>query len=141
MDAVLIAALDTIFGELLLAGPGALHDSPRRSRLVRARHIIGVGLSIILDDPRKATLLSVAGGGPAVLQAAFRQRIALVTDIILAEREAAELGFDRATALYVTSGTAQLIVAWIAGELDLDREGLTDKLAHLAVGAAGHRLS
>lgn len=103
---------------------------------------MGIALGIILDDPRKASLLSALSGGPAPLQEAFRQRIARLADLIVAEPETAELGFDRATAIYVVTGSVQLTVAWLAGELgpDFDRDWLADRLAGLAVGAAGNRI-
>lgn len=141
VDDLLIAVLDTIVVELLTAGFAALHERERRSRLARARHGMDVALGVILDDPRKATFLGAVSAGPAALQEAYRQRIADVTDAILADPEAAMQGFDRATAIYVAAGSAQLIVAVLSGELDLDREDLADKLARLAVGAAGHRVS
>lgn len=140
VEDVLIAALDEIVGELLAAGFAALHDRRHRARLARAQHGMCIALGVILDDPRKATLLGAISGGPEPLQAAFRQRIIQVTDAILADPEAAEQGFDRATALYVAAGSAHLIVACLAGELDLDREALADKLARLAIGASGHRV-
>jgi AcrR family transcriptional regulator len=141
VDDVLIAALDTIVGELLVAGFAALHDRRHRARLTRATHGMRIALGVILDDPRKATLLGAISAGPEALQDAFRQRIAQVSDAILADPEAADQGFDRATALYVAAGSAQLIVACLAGEVDLDRDALADKLARLAIGATGHRIS
>ncbi|WP_067889661.1 TetR/AcrR family transcriptional regulator [Nocardia vaccinii] len=141
VDDVLIAALDTIVGELLVAGFAALHDRRHRALLARAQHGMSIALGVILDDPRKATLIGAISGGPEPLQNAFRQRIAQVADVSLADPEAAEQGFDRATAIYVATGSAQLIVAYLAGELDLDRDALADKLARLAIGALGHHIS
>lgn len=139
VEDVLLAALDAIIDELLSAGAVALHDRTYRARVARARHVMSTALAVILDDPRKASLLGAVSAGPAPLPREFRRRIGRLTEAILSDQETVAHGFDRSTAIYVTAGSTQLTTAWLAGELDIDRDELADRLARLAVGAAGHR--
>lgn len=140
-DDLLIAVLDEVMREVMITGFTALQAPEIRDKSLfdRALNAFDQTLDVILDDPRKATLVASISAGPEPLQHAYGERIAQLADAVLAEPEAAELGFDETTAVFVAAGTAQVVTAYLSGRLKLDRAALVDKLARLGVGAAGHQ--
>ena len=132
------AALDQVTNDMLRAGLAGLHDLRDDSLLARARYGVRVGLDVIFDDPRKASLLGAMSAGQGVLQNALRRQIVRVAEAIRADPEAADQGYDKVTAIFVSAGMLQISAAYLSGELDLDREALADRLARLSLRAAGH---
>jgi hypothetical protein len=61
--------------------------------------------------------------------------VAVVARTITSHEKAGEIGFDGPSALFVAGGMAQLTIAYVSGELPIDRTELVERLARYTLGA------
>lgn len=142
-DDLLIATLHRVSHQLIETGMTGLHTkqlphpttATESKTLDRFRSGLDAAIRVVDDDPRKAALIAaVAAGGPRLRQE-LQQLVLIVATAITSDVNAAAIGFDSASALFVAGGTVQLTLAYISGELDIVRDELVDQLARLTLGA------
>jgi len=141
-DELLITALHGVVTELLTVGVAGLEarelpdpgKAPESEILDRFRQGLDAALGVLLDDPRKAALIVAASAGSPRLRQELQALISVVAGTITSHQRAGEIGFDAASALFVAGGMAQLTIAFVAGELAIERDELVERLARYALG-------
>ncbi len=139
-DELLIAALHDVAMELLAVGVAglearALPDPASESEILdRFRQGLDAALGVLLDDPRKAALIVAARAGSPRIRQELQALVWPVAGTITGHQRAGEIGFDGPSALFVAGGMAQLTIAFVAGELPVDRHELVERLARYALG-------
>lgn len=139
---LLVAALHGVTGELLTVGIAGLEAAgltdPRIASetelLDRFRFGLDAALGVLFDDPRKAALIVAASAGGPRIRQELQAMVLLVANAITQHQDAPELGFDYPTALFVAGGLAQLTIAYVSGEIPLDRPEIVDRMARYALG-------
>ncbi|PPJ23408.1 TetR/AcrR family transcriptional regulator [Nocardia nova] len=143
IDELLIESFREVATGLLEIGMTALHarqlPDPKAASADEILDTFRQGLDAVLGDlvadPRKAALISaVTASGPRVRQE-LQQFVFIVATAISSDVSAAEIGVDRASALYIAGGVVQLAVAYILGDIEIDRPELVERLARLTYGA------
>ncbi|WP_196054831.1 TetR/AcrR family transcriptional regulator [Nocardia aurantiaca] len=143
IDDLLVEALREVVTELLETGMAALHakqlPDPRTASaeeiLDRLRQGLDTVLGALVDDPRKADLIvAVSAGSPRVRQE-LQQLVYIVTTAITSDVNAADIGVDRTSALFIAGGLVQLCIAYLSGDLQVSRAELVEKIARLTYGA------
>ncbi|UGT60273.1 TetR/AcrR family transcriptional regulator [Nocardia asteroides] len=140
------ADLDALAAELLLRIQQAGLDRARRaiaetSADPEARIRAGVAALIteLTDDPRRAKIVfAQAYGSEALMRSRFDGMRRVAEVIIEQTRVVLDLpqGQDAAVAVtsqLITGGSAELVLIWLDGQLEVDRDGLVDLLADFAV--------
>ncbi|WP_405164896.1 TetR family transcriptional regulator [Nocardia sp. NBC_01499] len=142
--------LDTLASELLLEIQDAALDTARAavaatdgtpSDKIRA----GVAALIVelTDDPRRAKVVfAQAYGSEALMRSRFDGMRRVADAIIEQTRLVLDLpaGHDTAvaaTSQLITGGAAELVLVWLDGGLDVDRDGLVDLLAEFTIAMVG----
>lgn len=142
-DELLIAALHQVSGELLQVGRAALHvpplKNPKRAtqKEIRARFRNGLdaALGVFLDDPRKAALIVAVSASSPRVQEEMQRLVGVVAAAITDDVDAADVGFDGTSALFVAGGLVQTSKAFVAGDLKGKRADFVDDLTRLVLGA------
>jgi AcrR family transcriptional regulator len=142
--ALLVAVFDHVAERAAQAVLDSVRDAPRDAS-VQARAAIGAFVDLVAEDPRKARVLFLEAAGSEAL--AQRRRQAINAFARLVRDEAAEfykvpgplLKDAELTAHALVGGLAQLLMAWLSGELKVSRKRLIDHCAELFVAAAGVR--
>lgn len=142
--ALLVAVFDHVAEEAARAVLNAVREAPRDAS-VRARAAIGAFVDLVAEDPRKARVLFLEAAGNEALER--RRREATGAFARLVRDQAAEfyrvsgplLKDAELTAHVLAGGLAQLLTAWLSGELKVSRNRLIDHCAALFVAAAGVR--
>ncbi len=143
-DALPVAVFDHVAEQAAGVIVEAVAAAPHDAR-ARARAAIAAFVDLVADDPRRARVLLLGSLEDRGLQ---RRRLQAVSEF-------ARLVADQATAFYGVRGSppldaeltahalvgalAQLLGAWLRGELQVTRERLVDHAAALFVAAAGIR--
>ena len=140
LDELLVATHEQIADEVLAAGAAALHQDSRSSApRARLRSGLAAAVGIVVDDPRKGTFVAALAAGDTKLQRRRREIVLRVADAVLAETAPGQASCDaraRSVTLYVAGGLVELTVAFLAGDLDLERGRLIDQLTTLTAGVA-----
>ena len=143
IDDLMVAALHQVATELLEHGMVGLHArqlvDPKTATaeeiLDRFRQGLDAAVGVLVDDPRKAAfMVAVTASGPRVRQE-LQQLVFVVAAAITNDVSSAEIGFTRASALFTAGGLVQLTIAYISGDLEIDRSELVEQLARLTYGA------
>ncbi len=141
-DDLLVAALQRVAAELLevgiagleaaeLADPKTASESELLERFGRG---LDAALSVLFDDPRKAALVVAASAGGSRLRQELQQLTLVVATAITEHQKATDIGFDYTSALFVAGGIAQLTIAYVSGELPVERTELVERLARYSLG-------
>jgi AcrR family transcriptional regulator len=142
-DELMIAALRVVVTELLTVGVAGLEagDVPEDATsssgpeiLDRFRQGLNAALGVLLEDPRKAALIVAASAGSPRLRQELQGQISIVAGTITGHQKAGEIGFDATSALFTVGGMAQLVIAFVSGELPIDYDGLVERLARYTLG-------
>lgn len=139
-EAVVTGAAEAVAEELAAAAP----DPTARSRAT-----VEAFVAFAVDDPRRARILFVEGVGNAALRE--QRAAALRTFADLAAAQGRELYGSRpgseqlieAASFLIAGGMAELLLAWIRGEISSSREQLIDDATALlgAVGESAARIA
>jgi AcrR family transcriptional regulator len=140
-EALLAAIFDRVAGEAAEAVLTAVEAAPANAR-AKARAAIAAFVEMLVDDPRRARAMLVESVASEALQGRRRDAIhsfgALVSVQATRFYGPAALGPRDAelTALALVGGLAELLVAWLDGQLEVPRERLVDHCTELFVAAA-----
>ncbi|MGS2808835.1 TetR/AcrR family transcriptional regulator [Nocardia sp. MW-W600-9] len=136
-DGVLEALLDRIAEELTAAIVTALTTADPDSRS-QSRAAIDAGISVLIDDPRKAKAALIAGMATPELRARTARTVRAFSRLVAAEGtgfygvEVPQKLVDF-RAIYLIGGLTQTLTTWLAGDLDLTREELIDQVTEVFV--------
>jgi AcrR family transcriptional regulator len=142
-EALLVAAFDAVTAEAAQAGLGAVAAAPEEAE-PRARAAIGAFVDLVAEDPNRARVVLVEATGSEALDA--RRRDAIAGFARLVRDQAAEFyGVRRGsrmkdaelTAHALVGAVAQLLTAWLSGDLDVSKRRLVDHCTALFVTASG----
>ncbi len=138
LDAAIVAAFDDVVAEATTAVLEAAQQAPADAR-AKARAAIGAFVELLTDDPRKARLLFVeAIGSERLIRRRFetlRMFAALVAEQAreFYGRRSPDDPLTDLSALMLTGGLAETLLAWLDGTLALSREELIESCADLFV--------
>ncbi|AXK86132.1 TetR/AcrR family transcriptional regulator [Nocardia farcinica] len=105
----------------------------------RIRAGVAALITDLTDDPRRAHIVfAQAFGSEALMRSRFASMRTVAATIIEQTRVVLDLpeGQDAAvaaTSQLITGGAAELVLVWLDGGLDVDREGLIDLLADFTI--------
>ncbi|MGA4791358.1 TetR/AcrR family transcriptional regulator [Nocardia sp. AB354] len=142
-DDLLVEAFHQVATDLLETGMAGLYArqltdpgaASEEEILERFRQGLDAVLGALEEDPRRAALIAaVTASGPPIRQE-LQQLVRLVATVITDDVNAADIGFDHASALYIAGGLVQLAIAHISGDLQIGRPELVERLARLTYGA------
>ncbi|WP_280442318.1 TetR/AcrR family transcriptional regulator [Nocardia brasiliensis] len=138
--------LDVLAAELLLEVQEAALERARAAIADTAgtpadRIRAGVAALIIevTDDPRRAQIIFAQAYGSEALMRSRFAGMRRVADVIIEQTRlvlALPAGQDTAVAAttqLITGGAAELVLVWLDGGLDVDRDGLIDLIADFAI--------
>lgn len=148
LDALVVAVYDRLIAELgaaVLAAVDAVGGDPGE----QARSGLRCILDFVAEDPRRGRVLYVEALGNEALN---RRRIetahllvSLVEQHVTARRRSLPPGepIGRIGAALLVGGAGELVVAWLQGRIDVDRDQLVDDATELllAMGDAAARLA
>jgi AcrR family transcriptional regulator len=144
-DGLLVALFDHVAAEVATTVVAAVQAAPHDAT-ARARAAIGGFVDMLADDPRRAKVLLLEASSHEGLQ---RRRVQAITAFAHLVRdqaaefygvsEGAELEDAELTAHALVGGLAQLLLAWLLGDLRVSRERLTEHATALFVAAADVR--
>ncbi len=131
-----------------LAGLRSVPDAPDRPEQEvladRVRACNAAAFDLVLDDPRKATVVALGAGHARM--AAARQRLLLdYADLVVSQAAvvapATAGGLGRATAILLVGGAVELVTAVLTGAVELSRDDLVDHTTEIfltVLGGADH---
>jgi AcrR family transcriptional regulator len=130
-DEALLAALDAVSGEIAATAVAAI-EAASGPATERVRAAIGAVVALVVREPAKARVAVVESAANPRLRARRHELVGVFADLVA--REAAELfgaeawPTDRARVhgVVFVAGLAELVATWLAGELDLTPEEVTD---------------
>lgn len=105
----------------------------------RIRAGVGAIIGELIDDPRRANIVfAQAFGNEALMRSRFASMRTVATTIIEQTRVILDIpeGHDTAmaaTSQLITGGAAELVLVWLDGGLDVDREGLIDLVGDFTI--------
>jgi AcrR family transcriptional regulator len=142
LDALVVAVYDRLVDELRRGVEAAVAAAPADDRPAQIRAAVEHTVRFVDDDRRRARVLYVEALGSEALN---RRRVetGLATAAFI---EGAAAGRDPITtisAAVLVGGFSELLVAWLAGAIDMSREQLVDDATALfaAVGAEASRIA
>lgn len=135
-DEALVAALDAVSDEVAAVALDAIASSDGAGAADFVRAGLAAVVDLVADDPAKGRVVVVESAANAALRG--RRHELLGTFATLVADEAARL-YDlpagspaaRLRGLVYVAGLAELVAAWLLGEVDLDRGGLVETGAEL----------
>ena len=136
-EAVLVAALDTVFGNVQAAITARLDSAPR-SVGARVSRTVTALVDTLSADERAARLYIEAGHQPALEQRrveAFDLFARLLTGQVLQLADPDDPA-ARAAALLIVAGTTEVLARWLSGDLPLRKEALVEVITGLGRAAA-----
>lgn len=130
-DAALLAALDAVSDEIAataVSAIGAAAGGPEE----RVRAALGAVVQLVAREPAKGRVAVVESAANPRLRARRHELTGVFADLVT--REARELYAKdawpadrlRLHAVVLVAGLAELVATWLAGELDVDADGLGD---------------
>jgi len=105
----------------------------------RIRAGVGAIIGELVDDPRRANIVfAQAFGNEALMRSRFASMRTVAATIIEQTRVILDIpeGHDTAvaaTSQLITGGAAELVLVWLDGGLDVDREGLIDLVGDFTI--------
>src|SRR4051794_228175 len=145
IDDVLLAVFDQVIGEVAVAIVAAVAAAPDEPR-AKARAAIAAAVELLTDDPRRARIVFVEPLSAPVLNRrradVERSFVALIVgqaqefygpDAL--SRAGTQVDF---TAAYLLGGLAEVLAAWLRGDLEIPREELIDRATDVFVLIAEH---
>ena len=141
-EALLVAAFDAVAAEAAQAVLAAVAAAPPDAE-GKARAAIGAFVELVADDPNRARVVLVEATGSDELDQRRRQAIAGFARLV--RDQAAEfygvsgrrMKDTELTAHALVGSLAQLLTAWLSGELEVPKKRLVDHCTALFVAAAG----
>lgn len=143
IDALVVAVFDRVVEELREAGEAAV-QAAGSDPVARVRALVGATVEYVDTDRRRARVLHLEGRGNERL---VRRRVesgSVIAGLIAAEAGGEEPDVaHRMVGAFLVGGFSELLVRWLDGEIDVEREQLAHDAAELflAVGRAGARLA
>ncbi|MBF6357629.1 TetR/AcrR family transcriptional regulator [Nocardia higoensis] len=105
----------------------------------RIRAGVGALIGELIDDPRRANIVfAQAFGNEALMRSRFASMRTVAATIIEQTRVILDIpeGHDTAvaaTSQLITGGAAELVLVWLDGGLDVDRQGLIDLVGDFTI--------
>ncbi len=141
-EALLVAAFDAVTAEAAQAVLGAVAAAPAEAE-ARARAAIGAFVDLVAADPNRARVVLVEATGSDAIDARRREAIAGFARLVRDQaadfygvRRGGRLKDAELTAHALVGAVAQLLTAWLSGEVEAPRRRVVDHLAALFVAAA-----
>jgi AcrR family transcriptional regulator len=138
LDAVLLAVFDEIARDAAAVVLRAVTQAPEDAR-AKSRAAIGAFIEFVTDDPRRARVLFIEAMGAESLARRRFATVRMFAELVAAQARAFYRVSDHTdalvelTALMVTGGLAEALLAWLDGTLQLTREQLIEHCADLFV--------
>ena len=140
-DEALLAALDAVSEEIAATAVAAI-EAATGPATERVRAAIGSVVDLVVREPATARVAVVESAANPRLRARRHELVGVFADLVA--REAAELfGTDawpapraRMHGVVFVAGLAELVATWLAGELDLTAEEVTDAGSDLFTAVA-----
>ena len=144
-EALLVAAFDAVTAEAAQAVLAAVARAPQDAE-PRARAAIGAFVDLVADDPNRARVVLVEATGSDALDRRRREAIGAFARLVRDQaaefygvRRGSRLKDAELTAHALVGALAQLVTAWLSGELDVSKRRLVDHATALFVSASGLR--
>src|SRR5690606_2654066 len=105
----------------------------------RIRAGVGAIIGELIDDPRRANIVfAQAFGSEALMRSRFASMRTVAATIVEQTRVILDIpeGHDTAvaaTSQLITGGAAELVLVWLDGGLDVDRQGLIDLVGDFTI--------
>ena len=142
-EALLVAAFDAVTAEAAQAVLAAVAAAPEEAE-ARARAAIGAFVDLVAADPNRARVVLVEATGSDAIDARRREAIGGFARLVRDQaaefygvRRGARLKDAELTAHALVGAVAQLLTAWLSGEVEAPRRRVVDHLTALFVAAAG----
>lgn len=141
-NALMDAVYDRVVGELTTATLAAVAASPMTEE-ERVHAAVATVVRMVAEDPRRGRLLFSATLSNDVLAAKRAESTRMFAGLLAAQAsEFYGTTGDRSldlTTQYVVGGFAQVLTAWLGGELDLDEDAVVAQCSDLLLAAAPER--
>jgi len=152
LDALVVAVFDEVSRETTRQVLGAIAEAIERDaedRTAHARAAIGTLVTYLTDDPRRARVVFVEALGNEALARRRLEAMRTLAQLIALQGRASfgthagDEGLLQVTSSLLAGGIAELLIAWVDGELAVSREDLVEDCAELvvAVGEAAARIA
>jgi AcrR family transcriptional regulator len=142
-EALLIAVFDSVTAEAAQAILAAVASAPQDAE-PRARAAIGAFVDLVAADRNRARVVLVEATGSDALDARRRDAIGAFARLVRDQaaefygvRRGSRLKDAELTAHALVGAVAQLLTAWLSGELDVSKRRLVDHCTALFVTASG----
>lgn len=139
LDALAVAVLDEIVQDTIAQVLDAVGEAPADDLAAQVRAGAGALIAQLTDDPRRARMLFAEAHGSAALARGRTEAVHAIAAALAAQsHRVLEAPADadphvRAAGLLIAGGIAEMVLAWLQGDLDLTRDELTDLTAELVL--------
>lgn len=152
LDALVVAVFDEVSQETtlrVLEAVRAAVEADPDDRTAHARAAIGTLVAHLTDDPRRARVVFVEALGNEALARRRLDSMRTLAELIALHGRASfgaqpgDEGLVQVTSSLLAGGIAELLIAWLDGGLEVDRDELVDDCAELlvAVGEGAARIA
>jgi AcrR family transcriptional regulator len=139
-EALLLAVFDQVAADVAAAILAAVSDAPMEAE-PRARAAIGAFVDLVADDPGRARVMLVEATGSEALH---ERRLAAIGSFARLVRDQASEFYGlkhgsvdvEMSAHALVGAVAQLLIAWLSGQVEVSRDRLVDHLTALFLAAA-----
>jgi len=141
LEDLAVAVFDQVIEETTAQVLEALSAAPEDPR-EKARAAIAAFVRTLTDDPRKARVVFVEALGNDALLARRQATMSAFAQLIAAEGRASYApsasgsSFFNLTARMLVGGLAELMITWLNGDIEMDRDELTEDCVSLFVTTA-----
>ena len=141
LDALAVAVFDQVVGDATEAVIAAVAAAPEGAE-PKARAAIDTFVRALTDDPRRARVTFIEALGSEPLLERRLATMSTFAGLIAAQARAsypppaADDPLVELTARLLTGGLAELLITWLQGEIDIEREQLIDDCVALFVATA-----
>jgi AcrR family transcriptional regulator len=142
-EALLVAVFDAVTAEAAQAVLAAVAAAPEDAE-PRAHAAIGAFVDLVAEDPNRARVVLVEATGSDALDQRRREAIGGFARLVRDQaaefygvRRGSRLKDAELTAHALVGAVAQLLTAWLSGELDVSKRRLVDHATALFVTASG----
>ena len=142
-DELLVAVFEELAERIRTVVVAALDSAPPEPE-ASARAAITVFVDLLTEDPRNGRVAMVESGATALLRLRRHQILGEFADLIVARArtlfgpDALPAPRDRLNALLFTGGLAEVLTAWLAGEVTASKQDIIDTAVNLFTRTA-HR--
>lgn len=139
LDALAVAVLDEIVQDTIAQVLKAVGEAPVEDLAAQVRAGAGALIRALTDDPRRARMLFAEAHGSAPLAQGRTDAIHAIAAALAAQSHRVLPTptdgdpYVRATGLLIAGGIAEMVLAWLQGDLDLTRDELSDLTAELVL--------